>query len=94
MPRWNGGRTVKHRHPLRDLPLHVYRRIDGAMYIAHFADLRVSPITFFDETEAGVIAKAEEWRTEQADRHEATYSARMDNIEKARAAREKAKEKT
>lgn len=74
---------------MRDMGLHVYRRTDGKRYIAHFSELRVSPITFFDETEQGVIEKAETWRSEQVENNEAAYIARQTALEKARAARKK-----
>lgn len=78
--------TTPH-HPFRDAQLSVYRRLDGGECVAMFAPFDSYPILFRAPTEDDVRQKAEAFRHDAIERHEAAFIARSEALSKARAAR-------
>lgn len=65
-----------YQHPLRTAPLEVYERVDGEKWIAHFSPWSNYPIFFNGSTREDVEGKANDFRDENADRHEAAFVQR------------------
>jgi len=84
---------IDHEHPIRKAAVHTFMRHwneeGGVGFIARFHPYDTWPIFFHGSTESEVIEKAETFRTETIDQHEASYQNRMAGREKAKAARDR-----
>lgn len=79
-------------HPMRDIKVVVYQRIDGdsgPAFIAKYEPFHVHPIFFHGATAEDARKSAKDFADEAVEKHEATYQIRRANAEKAREARKK-----
>lgn len=82
---------MTYQHPFRTAELHVFKRHDdqpgGCQWIARFEPYSTWPIIVHGKTQAEVVEKAEAFRAQEVERHEAAWIAKRENIEKARRAK-------
>ena len=77
-------------HPIRRLAVHVWRSDDApddARFLAMFWPYSAMPIFFAAESDEAARAKAEAFRADAIEKHEAASVARREAVEKARASR-------
>ncbi|KRW94306.1 hypothetical protein [Paracoccus sp. MKU1] len=79
----------KAHHPFRDLEIHVFVGVGAAegRAVARFHPYDAVPMLFIGSSPEDVIGKAEAFRQETIDKHEAVYVERVERAAKARAAR-------
>jgi hypothetical protein len=75
-------------YPLRGIEIRTYGSKKWG-WKAQFGDGRTFPIVFSGQTEADVVAKAEAFRAEAIEKHEAKYLARKAAAAKARQSRKR-----
>jgi hypothetical protein len=79
------------KHPMRDIPVLVYQRIEGdsgPAFIAKYHPYSVYPIFFHGKTADEAKAQAREFADKAVADHEASYVKRREALLKAREKRE------
>lgn len=76
-------------HPFRDLEVHAFEGVGSAAgrAVARFYPYDAVPMIFTGASVDEVTDKAEAFRAETIEKHEASFIARTEALEKARAAR-------
>lgn len=88
------GEAMTNKHPMRDIAIIVFQRIDGESgpaFIAKFEPFSLYPIFFHGQTADEARGKAREFADEAVAKHEAAYLARMAALQKGREAKARKK---
>ena len=78
-------------HPFRDAQIHVYKRLDVEdEYLARFYPYNTYPVVWKGTTPEEATQRAEAFRVETLEKHEANYLQKLKNLERANKSKEKA----
>jgi len=80
---------------MRDAEIHIFERVNfnsvGAQYIGRLYPYSTYPVFSTEDTPEAAYEALDKLRWESINKYEETYAKRVENMEKARAARRKKK---